>query len=124
MDSDLQQKEVRLSEHTGLLWDEIMGHSYRFEWKREFIEILKTITITEMVEYYKEHVLGEDAKWISIQLFHQKQNQKQIGNPKKRKNEDFGHWIVADEADENRILYFNETKDLQNLGYAQYFDVF
>merc|ERR1719474_979729 len=113
--SDLKQKEVRLSAKTALLWDEIMGHSYRFGWKREFAEILETMTVREMVEFYREHVLGKEAKWISIQLFHQKE---------KRKRKGMGHRIVANREDANGVLYFNATKDLMNLGYAQYYDVF
>ena len=111
---DLEQKEVRLSQHTALLWSEIKSHQYRFEWKREFVQILRTLTVREMVAFYKEHVLGQNAKWISIQIFHQNEG---------RNNTGFGHQIIVNQTDEDSFLYFNDTKELQRLANAQYYVV-
>ena len=113
--SDLERKPDRLEDYTALLWDEIMDHQYNFEWKREFVRILRSLTVREMVEFYKEHILGENAKWISIQIFHQNEG----GN-----NTDFGHQMWTDhQADGGPFLYLNDTKELQRSRNAQYYDV-
>ena len=45
--SDLQQRYLRLSQETSLLWDEIIGHTYFFNWKQKYIEILKKLTLKD-----------------------------------------------------------------------------
>merc|ERR1712228_809085 len=111
--NDLKQKYLRLSEETSLIWDEIIGHTYFFKWKAKYVEILKKITLNDMIRFYKHHIIGNEAKWISIQLF----------NQKKQKHQSLGHAIIT--SDESKdVLYFNETKDLQTLGYAEYFQVY
>merc|ERR1712129_492289 len=109
---------LRLSEETSLLWDEIIGHTYSFKWKAKYIKILEKIKLFEMKKFYKERVIGKEAKWISIQLFNQK--------AKENKNKNLGHRVVVQQTGDNQhdVLYFNQTKDLQQLGYAEYFDVY
>merc|ERR1712013_584872 len=119
--------------------DEVVAHTYAWHWKRRYAEILEQLTLDDVVRFYRERVVGAEAKWISIQLFHQKDAE---GKKKKEGGHGQGkersqvkvhrkhgkqkhHRIVARQSDQDGILYFNRTKDLQNLEqYAQYFDVY
>lgn len=124
--SDLEQKYLRLSQQTSLIWDEIIGHTYFFQWKLKYIHILNALSLDDMLSFYKSKILGAQAKRISIQLFHQKQEKKEQDGKTRihRKHKKRGHRIIAKQSDEDGILYFNKTKDLQNIGYAKYFDVY
>jgi len=118
----LQQKYLRLSQKTALLWDEVVAHTYAWHWKRRYAKILEGLKLQDVIRFYRERIVGEKAKWISIQLFHQKQKGKVH---KKHAHEQQYHRIVARQSEDKDVLYFNQTKDLQNLEpYARYFDVY
>ena len=129
--NDLKQKYLRLSQETSLIWDEIIGHTYFFKWKDKYIEILNKLTLKDMITFYKHKILGKESKWMSIQLYHQENDEKNGKNKKKKKKKididkvrTKSHRIIAKAKDSNDILYFNDTKDLNNLQYGSYFQVY
>eukprot|EP00485_Elphidium_margaritaceum_P020363 CAMPEP_0202730600 /NCGR_PEP_ID=MMETSP1385-20130828/186721_1 /ASSEMBLY_ACC=CAM_ASM_000861 /TAXON_ID=933848 /ORGANISM="Elphidium margaritaceum" /LENGTH=1187 /DNA_ID=CAMNT_0049396877 /DNA_START=1 /DNA_END=3564 /DNA_ORIENTATION=- len=124
--NDLKKRDLTLAQETSLIWDEIIGHTYFFAWKPRFIEILQALTLEDMIRFYEQKVIGKQAKWISIQLFHQKtkKDDKKLLQLTAMNAKPKTHPIIAKKSDDNDILYFNDTKDLQKLGYAQYFHVY
>eukprot|EP01083_Nonionella_stella_P020134 55815_1 len=113
--NDLAQKYLRLSQQTSLIWDEIIGHTYAFKWKQQYIKILREITLQDMQQFYSKTILSKQSKHISIQLFHHNNNKQKIAR---------GHRVVVTNTNRKDVLYFNNTKDLQKLNAAKYFDVY
>eukprot|EP00483_Globobulimina_turgida_P004210 UN04219 len=117
--SEINQKYLTLSDETSFLWDQIMGHTYFWNKSNEFEQILRSeqITLKEIINFYQVNMLGENKKWLSVQLYSDK-------NKTFENNITQYNFNLNNKDFKQQFVNFNVTKDLQNINDIIFFDVY
>ena len=69
------EAQLRLSDETTFLWNEIVGHTYFWNKSDVFQQILKDKNqkkLTEIMNFYAYNMLSINKKWLSMQLYSNK----------------------------------------------------
>merc|ERR1712039_92729 len=108
--SDLNESELTLSDLNTFLWNEIVGQTYYWDKVKEFEQILRSekIDLDEMKEFYHQNMLGQGRKWLSVQLYSDK-------NVSFANNITQYNYSLNGQDFEQQFVIFDTPKDIQKV---------
>jgi secreted Zn-dependent insulinase-like peptidase len=64
------EKPLQMESATGIMWPQVSEGRYQFAWAQDKVDALRTITMDELVEFYRRAVLNSSTRrMLNIQLF-------------------------------------------------------
>lgn len=108
-------KEIDLSSEFRRNWNEIKNEHYMFDRKEQEVEMFKTLTKSELIEFYQSEILSSTVRKLSIQIIGQSDRMTETSNELIDEDDNsLKLQLVIEKSGEHNEIIIQDITEFQN----------